>query len=380
MTARGPPTGVDKLSANPYILPDIELENLWRTMEAAIIGLPLAGKSTFFSALTGSGGPAASPLRARGVSVADVGVPDERVERLTGLFRPKKTSLAVVRFKDLQAELSPNGGIGAAAIAELRGADAITLVIRAFEDEAVPHPMKAVDPLRDFNRLLDALLFSDFEVAERRAERLEKEGRRADREYLRLGRIRERLEQGLLLGREFFSPEDERMFAGFGFLSAKPIIVVANTGERAARTNELEEAVLRHGLVLFHIRGLAEMEVSQLPPEEQAEFLADLGVDEPVKNRFLRTVYAQLNLISFLTAGEDEVRAWSIRRDTPAVLAAGKIHSDLERGFIRAEVVEWDRLLAVGGFKEARQSGAMRLEGRAYPVKDGDVLTIRFNV
>jgi GTP-binding protein YchF len=286
----------------------------------------------------------------------------------------------MVRFKDVQADFSASGAMSAATIAELRSADAITLVVRAFENEAVPHPLQTVDPLRDFNRLLEALQFSDFEVAERRAERLDKEGRRSEREYQRLLRIRERLEQGQLLSSDFLSAEDERMFSGFGFLTAKPIIVVANTGERASATGALQEAVMRHGLVLFHIQGEAEMEIAQLSAEDQAEFLTDLGIDEPVKDRFLRTVYAQLNLISFLTAGEDEVRAWSIRRDTPAVQAAGRIHSDLERGFIRAEVVEWDRLLAVGGFKEAKQSGVMRLEGKDYPVKDGDVLTIRFNV
>jgi GTP-binding protein YchF len=346
-------------------------------METAIIGLPLAGKSTFFKALTGLTG-AAHPGRGKTLNVADVAVPDERVARLSSLFRPRKTTLAVVRFKEVEGEFSPE--VGAGAIAGLRTADAITLVVRAFENEAVPHPSGRVDPLKDFNRLLDALLFNDLMAAERRVERLEKEGKKTEREYQRLLRIRERLEQGRLLGRDFFTSEDERMFAGFGFLSAKPIIVVANTGERSVPTDGLEEAALRHDLVLFHIQGEAEMEIAQLPSEDQSEFLEHLGIDEPVKNRFLRTIYAQLNLISFLTAGEDEVRAWSIRCGTSAVRAAGRIHTDLERGFIRAEVVEWDRLLAVGGFKEAKQVGAMRLEGKEYPVKDGDVLTIRFNL
>ena len=348
-------------------------------MQAAIIGLPLAGKTTFFHALTGWGNGSSSEGR-RLPEVAEIGVPDERVESLSALFRPRKKSLATVRFRDLRVEFSPDGGVGAGTIAELRTADAITLVIRAFEDQGVPHPMSSVEPLRDFRRLVDALLFSDFLVAERRSERLEKEGRKGEREYQRLSAIRERLERGQLLGRDFWTAEDERLFSGFGFLSAKPIIVVANTGERSVPTSALEEAVLAHGLLLFHLQGLAEMEIASLPPDEQAEFLEHLGTDEPVKNRALRTIYAQLDLISFLTAGEDEVRAWSIPRNTPALRAAGRIHSDLERGFIRAEVVEWDKLLATGGFKEARLSGEMRLEGKEYPVRDGDVLTIRFNL
>jgi ribosome-binding ATPase YchF (GTP1/OBG family) len=193
-------------------------------------------------------------------------------------------------------------------------------------------------------------------------------------------KLREHLEQGHLLGQGCFTSEDQTLFSSFAFLSAKPLIVVANTGESSADTRALEQAAAGKGLTLFHIQGQAEMEIAQLDPAEQIEFLEHLGIDEPVKNRFLRTIYAELNLVSFLTAGEDEVRAWSIPRGTPAMRAAGKIHSDLERGFIRAEVVEWNRLLEAGGFKEAKRAGAVRLESKEYPVKDGDVLSIRFNV
>jgi GTP-binding protein YchF len=313
-------------------------------------------------------------------SLADVQVPDERVERLYDLFRPKKKSLATVRFKDLQLEFAEDGNIAPARIAELRSADAITLVIRAFEDDAVAHPRGTVDPLRDFNQLVDSLVFSDYEIAEKRAERLIKEGKKGEREYLRLLKLREHLEQGRLLGQDCFTSEDRTLFSDFVFLSAKPLIVVANTGEKSADTRALEQAAAAKGLTLFHIQGLTEMEIAQLDPAEQLEFLEHLGIDEPVKNRFLRTIYAELNLVSFLTAGEDEVRAWSIPRGTPAMRAAGKIHSDLERGFIRAEVVEWSQLLEAGGFKEAKRAGVVRLESKEYPVKDGDVLSIRFNV
>lgn len=345
------------------------------------MGLPRAGKSTFFNALGGRAAPGQDYQGgARKTNLADVQVPDERVERLYDLFKPKKKALATVCFKDLQIDLTDEGGIAAAWLVELRSADALTLVIRAFEDQTVPHPLGGVDTLRDFNRILDALVLSDYQVAEKRIERLAKEGKKGEREHQRLVKIRERLEQGELLGNGLSTPEDRSLFAGFAFLTAKPLIVVANTGEQSADTRALEQAAVSKGLTLFHIQGQAEMEIAQLDPDEQTEFLEHLGIDEPVKNRFLRTIYAELNLVSFLTAGEDEVRAWSVPRDTPAMRAAGKIHSDLERGFIRAEVVEWSKLLEAGGFKEAKRTGVMRLEGREYPVKDGDVLTIRFNV
>ena len=353
-------------------------------MEAAIVGLPRAGKTTFFTALnegqTGEQDRGGGARHANRASLADVKVPDERVERLYDLFKPKKKALASVCFKDLHLEFTESGGIDAASLGQLRSADALTLIVRAFQDDAVPHHLGGVDPLRDFNQLLDAIVFSDYEIAEKRIERLVKEGKKAEREYQRLAKIREHLEQGRLLGREFFTPEDRSLFSGFAFLSAKPLIVVANTGEKSADTLPLQQAAGAKGLTLFHFQGVAEMEIAQLDPDEQAEFLEHMGIDEPVKNRFLRTIYTELNLVSFLTAGEDEVRAWSIPRDTPAMQAAGKIHSDLERGFIRAEVVEWNQLLEAGGFKEAKRSGVMRLEGKDYPVKDGDVLTIRFNV
>jgi GTP-binding protein YchF len=353
-------------------------------METAIMGLPGAGKTTFFNALSeresGESGYRGGARKASKANIADVQVPDERVERLYDLFRPKKKALATVCFKDLQLEFTNGRGIAAAWLAELRSVDALTLVIRAFEDQTVAHPLGEVNPVRDFNHLLDALVFSDYEVAEKRVERLVKEGKKGEREHQRLVKICEHLEQGRLLGQGFFTPEDRSLFSGFAFLTAKPLIVVANTGEQTADTRALEQAVATKGLTLFHIQGKAEMEIAQLDPDEQTEFLEHLGIDEAVKNRFLRTIYAELNLVSFLTAGEDEVRAWSIPRDTPAMRAAGKIHSDLERGFIRAEVVEWSKLLEAGGFKEAKRCGVMRLEGKEYPIKDGDVLTIRFNV
>lgn len=199
-------------------------------------------------------------------------------------------------------------------------------------------------------------------------------------EAQRLGRIRDKLEEGELLGETFLTDQDRSLFSGFAFLTAKPIILVANTGAETVETRALEDAATRAGLTFFRIHGQTEMEIAQLPAEEQTDFLEDAGLEQSARDRFVKTIYARLDLISFLTAGEDEVRAWSVPRDTAAPRAAGRIHTDLERGFIRTEVVRWDDLLQVGGFKEAKSAGKTRVEGKDYTVKDGDVLTVLFNV
>jgi hypothetical protein len=350
-------------------------------METAIIGLPLSGKTTLFNALTGLSAQTSSHAGgSRDANVALVDVPDERVERLSLMFKPEKTIFANIRFKDLQVEFTDDGGMSAGSIGELRNADAVTLVIRAFVEESVPHPQDSLDCLRDFRRLMDTLVFSDLAVAERRMERLVKEGKRSDREYGKLEKLAERLGQGKPIGVDLLSADDRKLFSGFAFLTAKPLIVVANTGEASCDTAPLRAAVQEQGLAFFEIQGAAEMEIAQLAPEDQKEFLAALGAVEPARARFVRTIYDALGLISFLTVGEDEVRAWSVQRDAPAARAAGKIHTDLERGFIRAEVVFWKELVDAGGLKEAKTAGKLRLEGREYTVKDGDVLNIRANV
>jgi ribosome-binding ATPase YchF (GTP1/OBG family) len=252
--------------------------------------------------------------------------------------------------------------------------------VRGFQSESVPHPLKGVNPLRDLRSLLDSLVFSDYEVAEKRMARIEKEGKKDGREFKELEKAAARLGEGRLLGRDFFLGEDAKLFAGFGFLTAKPLMVIVNTGEATEGFREMETEAGNRGLAVFPIRGDMEMEIAQLPPEDQKGFLSDLGIEEPARNRFLRHVYATLKLQSFLTTGDDEVRAWSIREGTTAVKAAGVIHTDLEKGFIRAEVVSWSDLVEAGGYPQAKKAGKVRLEGKDYVVRDGDVLLIRFNV
>jgi hypothetical protein len=253
-------------------------------------------------------------------------------------------------------------------------------VLRAFLGEEVTHPLESIDPLRDFRKLIDSLVFSDYAVVEKRLERLVKEGKKGDREYQRLEKVRARLEEGKLIGADLLAEEDRRLLSGFAFLTSKPIIVVANTGESSADVAGLSRVAGEMGLAFFALRGDMEVEISRLAADDQPEFLAELGVEEPARTRFLKTIYAALDLMSFLTVGEDEVRAWSIPRGTIASRAAGKIHTDLEKGFIRAEVVNWSELMQAGGLKEAKSAGKLRLEGKEYVVKDGDVLTIRYNV
>jgi ribosome-binding ATPase len=351
-------------------------------METAVIGLAASGKTTIFSALTGQAVAAADMAGGRKQArLAEVAVPDGRVDTLSAMFKPKKTTFATVLFRDQPLEHTPEGGITPASLGEARRADALALVVRAFQSDAVPHPMKGgLNPLRDLRSLMDSLVFGDYEVAEKRMARIEKEGKKDTREYKELEKAAGILGEGKLLGTDFFSPEDAKLFAGFGFLTTKPMTVIINTGEASVDTAEAEKEAEARALPVFPIRGDMEMEIAQLPAEDQKGFLADIGITEPAKNRFLRHVYSTLKLQSFLTTGEDEVRAWSIKEGTPAVKAAGVIHTDLEKGFIRAEVVFWEDLVQAGGYPQAKKAGKVRLEGKEYVVKDGDVLLIRFNV
>jgi len=350
-------------------------------METAIIGLARSGRTTIFNALTGQAvltGDAAGGKKL--ASISEVRVPDDRLDRLAALFKPKKLTHAAMVFRDLPLEHDAEGGITAASLGDVRRADAVAIVVRAFKAEGVMPAGKDSTPLRDLRRVRDSLVFGDYEVAEKRLARLDKEAKRDTREYHVLKQIVERLGNGKPLGPSFISGDDAKIFAGFGFLTAKPLFLVVNTGEGTLPHDDLLKDAEAEGMDTFAIRGDLEMEIAQLPAADQKDFLADLGLTEPAKNRFLRRVYSTLHLVSFFTVGEDECKAWSIREGTPAVGAAGEIHSDLAKGFIRAEVAQWEDVLAAGDFAATRKSNKLRLEGKDYVVKDGDVLLIRFNV
>jgi ribosome-binding ATPase len=350
-------------------------------METAIIGLASSGKTTIFNAFTGQAAATGDFSAGRKQPhLSTVQVPDQRIDTLSAMFKPKKTTYAAVLFRDQPLEYSPEGAPTSASLGEVRRADAVALVVRGFLNESVPHPLKALNPLKDLRTLIDSLVFSDYEIVEKRLARIEKEGKKDSREFKELEKAASVLGEGRLLGVDFYTGEDARLFAGFGFLTAKPLTVIVNAGDSTADTAAMEAEAAARGIPVFPIRGDMEMEIAQLAPDDQKGFLADLGITEPAKNRFLRHVYATLKLQSFFTTGEDEVRAWSIREGTTAVKAAGVIHTDLEKGFIRAEVVPWSDLVEAGGQNQAKGAGKIRLEGKDYVVKDGDVLLIRFNV
>nr|MQY76158.1 redox-regulated ATPase YchF [Spirochaeta sp.] len=284
-------------------------------METGIIGLPLSGKTTIFNALTGQDAQVSGYTGGKKrVNLAEVEVPDPRLEELNKIFKPKKSRQAVVLIKDLQVDFTPQGGLAASVLGELRNCEAIIIILRAFLDESVPHTLEEINPLQDLHTILDSLVFSDYEIAEKRLERLIKEGKKKSREYLILHKLSEKFSTGGYTGSDFLNPDEEKLVSGFGFLTLKPLILVANSGENQVGIEPLEKEVESLKLALFTISGQLEMEIARLTDEDQRDFLAEMGLEEPAKNRFLRQLYSTLNLISFLTASEKEVRAWSLIR------------------------------------------------------------------
>ena len=361
-------------------------------MQVTIVGLPESGKTTVFNALTGlnietgtfSGGRAAP-------NVGVVKVPDERVDRLAELFHPRKVTHADVTYVDvaMPAGATREGTIAPDALAQIRNADALLHVARAFEGSAD----RPADPWRDVEELDLEFTVADLDVVQKRLEKLRTTGRHGSPsereanalEESLLERLEPHLAAGLALRTLPLDAEEERRLRGYRFLTQKPVLIVVNLEEsRLASAHEVEaDGRDRHGAPHSEVAAMAgklEAEIAQLSAEEAPLFLADLGIDEASRGRIIRLTYALLGLISFLTAGEDECRAWTLRRGETAVDAAGVIHSDLARGFIRAEVIGYDDLIATGSVAEARRHGLLRVEGKTYEVRDGDVIQVLFNV
>ena len=362
-------------------------------MQVTIIGLPGSGKTTVFNALTGgraetggySGGRAAP-------NIGVVKVPDERLDRLAALFHPKKTTPADVTYVDvaIPAGAAREGTIQPDVLAQIRNADALLHVARAFPDPALP---EGPDPWRDVEELDLEFAVADLAVIEKRLEKLRTSGRHgspAEREQNAieeelLGRLEEHLTTGSPIRAFALSEDEEHRLRGYRFLSQKPVLVVLNIDE--AQLPEAErlasEGRARYGQPQSDVVALSagiEAEMAQLSEADAALFLEDLGIPEASRGRVIRLTYALLGLFSFFTAGEDECRAWTLRTGATAVDAADAIHTDLARGFIRAEVVSYDDLLAHGSMAEARKHGVLRAEGKGYEVRDGDVIQVLFNV
>jgi GTP-binding protein YchF len=339
-------------------------------MKAGLVGSARSGKTTLFNALTA--------LHRAGdahVHLGAIKVPDKRIDALAALYKPKKTTFAEVVFVDVPGPRTK--GLDADALRALADVDALCLVLRAFEgaDGATPQPLPE---LRDFDA---ELALHDLAVIERRLDRLRKEhAGRTTAEYHELERLRQHLEAGKPLRTLAFSEAEQREMAHFGFLSRKPLLVVLNVGEADAGRPvppELEAEQGAHGAESIALCASVEAEIAELDPSEQPAFLESLGLREPARERFIRAAYHLLDLVSFFTVGEDEVRAWTIHRGDKAPRAAGRIHSDLERGFIRAEVVHYEDFMGASGEPKAREKSKSRLEGKEYVVRDGDILHVR---
>ena len=363
-------------------------------MKLGIVGLPNVGKSTLFNAITNAGAESANyPFCTIDPNVGMVAVPDARLDKLSEMYHPKKTTPAVIEFVDIAGLVkgaSKGEGLGNKFLSNIRETHAIVHVVRCFDDENVIHVEGTTDPLRDIDIIDLELIMADVEMVERRIEKAQKAAK-GDKKFLREAEVF----QGLLTwlndgnaARAYDCDDDARaLIATSDLLTLKPVIYAANLDEAGFSDCEsvpyyrlVEERAQSQGAQVIPVCAKLEAEIAELPGEEKALFLEDLGVAESGLDRLIRASYTLLGLISYLTSGEDECRAWTITRGTKAPQAAGKIHTDFERGFIRAEVIAYDDLMAAGSMAAAREKGLIRSEGKEYVVKDGDIILFRFNV
>jgi GTP-binding protein YchF len=352
-------------------------------MKLGIIGLSQAGKTTIFNALTRGNTPTTASAGRIEVHTAVVDVPDRRVDKLSGMFKPRKTIYAKVTYADIAGLESgaARSGISGQLLNQLTQMDGFLLVVRAFADANVAHPAGTVNPQRDLDAMTSELLLNDLIAVERKLERLVEERKKGgtdktinERQTALFTRLHEALNASTPLRKMQFAPEESRELSSFGLLTRKPLLTVFNLGE-GQKPLELS---LDHPSV--SLLGKLEMEIAQLSPEDAAVFMQEYGIEELGLSRMIRLSYDLLQLQSFFTVGDDEVRAWTVDRGATALEAAGAIHTDLQHGFVRAEVVAYDDLVELGGMTESKSAGKLRLEGKEYPVKDGEIVHVRFNL
>lgn len=357
-------------------------------MELGIIGLPQSGKTTLFNALTHGDAPTGISGGKLEVHTAVIDVPDERVGKLADLFQPKKIIQAKVTYADIAGleGKAAEGGISGQLLNTLAQMDGYIHVVRQFENASVPHLHGRIDPQRDLANMEAELILNDLILVDRKLQRLEDERKRGgvgrdkgvvERETELFEKLQNLLSEEIPLRHETFTDDEEKMLSSYGFLSKKPQLIVINHDENQ-KPIEVNMPFVRTTVVSMPAK--LEMDIAQLPIEEAALFLEEYGIEEPGLKRFIKLSYDLLGLISFFTAAEKEVHAWTVRKGVTAQEAAGAIHSDMEKGFIRAEVVSFEDLIELGGYAEARSHGKLRLEGKKYLVQDGDVITIRFNI
>ena len=364
-------------------------------MKLGMVGLPNVGKSTLFNALTNAGAESANyPFCTIEKNVGIVSVPDERLDKLAEMYEPDKFTPATLEFVDIAGLVkgaSKGEGLGNKFLADIREVDAIVHVVRCFEDPNIIHVDGSIDPLRDIETINLELIFSDIEIVERRIDRAKK-AVKGDKKYLAeidfLERLKEHLENGTSARGFDFTDEEHELIKSTPLLSAKPVIYAANLSEddfvNNIDSNENYKKVCalaaEENSAVLPICAQIEAEISDMSDEDKAMFLSELGLEISGLNRIIKEGYSLLGLISFLTAGKPEVRAWTIKKGTKAPQAAGKIHTDFEKGFIRAEVTSFDDLMACGSMAAAKEKGLVRLEGKDYVMQDGDIVLFRFNV
>ena len=365
-------------------------------MKLGIVGLPNVGKSTLFNSLTKAGAESANyPFCTIDPNVGVVAVPDERLDVLTKMHNSAKTVPAVIEFVDIAGLVkgaSKGEGLGNQFLSNIREVDAIVHVVRCFEDSNIVHVDGSINPLRDIETINLELIFSDIEVLERRiakTSRGAKNDKKLAKEYDFQNKLKEFLEGGNMASSFECADEDEELWMSeYNLLTAKPVIYAANVSEDDLAddaagnpmVNEVRELAKKEGSQVFVICAQIEQEIAELDDDEKKEFLEDLGLKESGLEKLIKASYELLGLISYLTSGEQETRAWTIKKGTKAPQAAGKIHSDFERGFIRAEVVSYDALHELGSMQAAKEKGLVRSEGKEYVMQDGDVVLFRFNV
>ncbi|HUF52325.1 MAG TPA: DUF933 domain-containing protein [Dehalococcoidia bacterium] len=360
-------------------------------MDLAIVGMPFSGKTTVFRALTAGHGSAAAD--GRGEAIGAVKIPDDRLQQLAELVHAKKITPVEVVLHDLPALFERGAAPSGTAAETLARADALVHVVRAFERDDVPHPSGSIDAERDIAAFEAEIMLNDLGIVERRLEKLDTTARtakQADREAAQretemLSTVKTHLESDTALRGVITDPEDIRALGNYGLLSLKPMLILVNIGEAEVSSRDSVEARYRDkfardrtGVAALCAR--LEAELAELPADEAAEFREEMGAGEGATDRVLEAIREMLGLVTFFTAGEKDTRAWTIPQGATVLQAAGRIHTDIERGFIRAEVIAWDKLLELGGHNEAKKVGQLRQEGKTYIVQEGDVINVLFNV